>query len=135
MLFFLGASIFLSVNILSCLLIDVNQNNIQVNQLNHENYHTPIAKSHHRNILKEENYDLHGDTLERGLFSEFVQNSYQLDDNDNKNGNISMENGKDSETSSVCSKPDEINGKDSETSSVCSKPDEINTGNGKFYHR
>jgi hypothetical protein len=36
-----------------------------------------------------------------------VQNSYQLDDNDNKNGNISMENGKDSETSSVCSKPDE----------------------------
>ena len=117
MLFFLGASIFLSVNILSCLLIDVNQNNIQVNQLNHENYHTPIAKSHHRNILKEENYDLHGDTLERGLFSEFVQNSYQLDD-DNKNGNISME-----------------NGKDSETSSVCSKPDEINTGNGKFYHR
>jgi hypothetical protein len=69
------------------------------------------------------------------LFSEFVQNSYQLDDNDNKNGNISMENGKYSETSSVCSKPDEINGKDSETNSVCSKPDEINTGNGKFYHR
>ena len=118
MLLFLCASIFLSVNILSCLLIDVNQNNVQVNQLNHENYHTPIAKSHQRIILKEENYYLCGDTRERSLFSELVQNSYQSDDNNNKNGNICMENGKDSETSSICSNPDEIN---------------ANTGNGKFY--
>ncbi|CAC5396448.1 unnamed protein product [Mytilus coruscus] len=88
---------------------DLNQNNIPVKPFSTDDF--PVPRSSHYTLLQEENYDLRGDNIECQSTSDSsdILNTKNINMTFDQNRNCYLSSRRSSETSSICSNPEDMN--------------------------